>query len=372
MKKLFFSSLLVLSLLIMDSNFLYAQATIETGAMGIIVSAYGRFRAYKDSSTGVGTKQMERITLLVGTGANSVFDYQNDADTEDPPALVSNPTFGDFEIYGSFNNAYSAAPPNVLEKLNVYSWQNATYAILKFTIKNREAAAITATIGLDIIPSIEAAYGYDSVSYNQATGVIRFHRGNVTNSGLKLLSHNLQSLYSFEWYSGYTADTSYWQWLNKGSIQPLYVGGVEGPVSITSQAPVNIAPGDSVVVYYAYAMGADEAAMNTAMTTAVTKYQSLVDVDDEVNFVNTFSLNQNYPNPFNPSTSISYSIPENGFVNLKIYDALGNELTSLVNEVQSQGAHSVKFDASNLTSGIYFYALRFNNQTITNKMLLMK
>lgn len=370
MKKLFFSSLFVLSLILADTTNIYAQATMETGAMGIIVNAYGRFRAYTPNSTG--TKHIERLSVLVGMDQTHVFDYLNDADTEESPALVTNPTFGDFEIYGSFNNAYSAAAPNVLAKMNVYSWNNATYALIKYTIKNRESSAFNAIVGLDVIPSLSNTYGYDSVSYNQATGVIRFYRDASANAGLKLLSHNLNSLYSFEWYSGYQVDTSYWNWMNTNSIQPLFASQVEGPVTITAQAPQNLAASDSMVVYYAFAIGANEAAMNTAMAEAVTKYQSLVNVDDENNIVETFALNQNYPNPFNPTTNISYSIPETGFVNLKVYDALGNEVATLVNDVQSQGTHSLKFDASNLTSGIYFYALRLNNQTITNKMLLMK
>lgn len=369
MKKLFLSSMIVLSLLLIDSNSLFAQATIDNGAMGIIVSAYGRIRAYIPASTG--TKHVERLSILVGTSPTTVFDYQNDSDTEESPALVSFPALSDFEIYGSFNNAYSAAPPNVLVKYNIYSWQNANYAILKFTVKNRETSAIPATIGLDMIPSLDATYGYDTVSYDQASGVIRFHRG-LGNVGLKLLSHTLRSLYSFEWYSGYQVDTSYWNWLTAAGIQPSYVGGVEGPVSITSQAPINLNPGDSAEVYYALALTESQAALNTAIADAVIKYNAITAVDGNETVVSKFELNQNYPNPFNPSTNISYAIPENGFVSLKVYDALGNEVASLVNEVQSQGTHSIKFDAVNLTSGIYFYTLRFNNQNITNKMLLMK
>lgn len=369
MKKLFLSSMIVLSLILIDSSSLFAQATMDNGAMGIVVSVYGRIRAYLPASTG--TKHVERLSILVGTGPTTVFDYQNDMDTEETPALVSFPALSDFEIYGSFNNAYSAAPPNVLAKYNIYSWQNAKYAVIKFTVKNRETSAIPATIGMDMIPSLDATYGYDTVSYDQTSGVIRFHRG-LGNVGLKLLSHSLRSLYSFEWYSGYQADTSYWKWLNSSGIQSSYVGGVEGPVTITSQAPININPGDSVVVYYALALAENLAGLNSAMAEAVTKYNAITSVDENESVVNKFELNQNYPNPFNPSTSISYAIPENGFVNLKIYDALGNEIAALVNEVQSQGAHSVKFEAANLTSGIYFYTLRFNNQIITNKMLLMK
>ncbi len=86
----------------------------------------------------------------------------------------------------------------------------------------------------------------------------------------------------------------------------------------------------------------------------------------------TFAVNQNYPNPFNPSTSISYDLPANSFVTIKIYDVLGREVSALVNERQTAGSHSVNFNASNLPSGVYFYRLVAGNMTATKKMVLLK
>ena len=89
-----------------------------------------------------------------------------------------------------------------------------------------------------------------------------------------------------------------------------------------------------------------------------------------------FVLSQNYPNPFNPSTTIKFSIPQSGFVSLKIYDLLGNEIAALVNEELSPGSYSATFDASlanqNLASGIYFYRLESNQFSQTKKLMLIK
>ena len=85
-----------------------------------------------------------------------------------------------------------------------------------------------------------------------------------------------------------------------------------------------------------------------------------------------FSISQNYPNPFNPSTSISYSIPENAFVALKIYDVLGNEVEVLINEQKEPGNYQIDFNASELSSGIYYYTLTEGNFTSTKKMILVK
>ena len=85
-----------------------------------------------------------------------------------------------------------------------------------------------------------------------------------------------------------------------------------------------------------------------------------------------FELSQNYPNPFNPSTKISFSIPNSEYVTLKVYDVIGNEIATLVNENLSAGTYSYNFDASKLTSGIYFYKLQAGKFSETRKMILTK
>ncbi|MHA2101430.1 MAG: T9SS type A sorting domain-containing protein, partial [Candidatus Kariarchaeaceae archaeon] len=85
-----------------------------------------------------------------------------------------------------------------------------------------------------------------------------------------------------------------------------------------------------------------------------------------------YSLSQNYPNPFNPSTIIKYQIPQLSFVTIKVYDVLGSEIITLVNEEKPLGSYEVEFNAANLPSGIYFYRLQAGNFVETKKMVLMK
>jgi 1,4-alpha-glucan branching enzyme len=105
----------------------------------------------------------------------------------------------------------------------------------------------------------------------------------------------------------------------------------------------------------------------------------LLDIDNENDLVpQKFSISQNYPNPFNPTTTIRYSIPNvaSSFslskVILKVYDVLGREITTLVNEVKSPGNYQIQFSSENLTSGIYFYSLSAGDFHQTNKMILLK
>ena len=91
-----------------------------------------------------------------------------------------------------------------------------------------------------------------------------------------------------------------------------------------------------------------------------------------VGVVHSYSLAQNYPNPFNPTTTINYSVSKPGLVSLKVYDALGKEIETLVNEEKSTGYYSVNFNAKNLSSGIYFYRMKAGAYTDTKKFVLLK
>lgn len=85
-----------------------------------------------------------------------------------------------------------------------------------------------------------------------------------------------------------------------------------------------------------------------------------------------FSLSQNYPNPFNAATSITYTIPDRQYVTLKVYDILGNEIETLVDEPKPAGKHRVEFNASRLASGIYFYSIKAGDYSYTKRMVLLK
>ncbi len=100
------------------------------------------------------------------------------------------------------------------------------------------------------------------------------------------------------------------------------------------------------------------------------KYSKIINVN--VNQPIEYSLSQNYPNPFNPTTNIKYSISSKQFVTLKIYDVLGNEVKTLVSENKESGNYTVKFNASNLASGIYFYRLKAGNFSSVKKLILLK
>lgn len=99
-------------------------------------------------------------------------------------------------------------------------------------------------------------------------------------------------------------------------------------------------------------------------------YSPIINVEIEI--PNEFALSQNYPNPFNPITTINYQIPKRGKVMLKIYDIVGKEITTIVNEEKEIGNYSINFDSNNLSSGVYLYEIVVNNYHAIKKLVIIK
>jgi hypothetical protein len=168
--------------------------------------------------------------------------------------------------------------------------------------------------------------------------------------------------------------------MNVGQSNTVGAGaGVLGAASSWTEfnIPIYYTPGspdpDNVLIYFTVA--------DTATGTATISSEAYVDfidltapssVEQLDGLPTDFNLRQNYPNPFNPSTNIEYIIPEASFVQLKVYDILGNEVATLVNEEQTAGTYRADFTAQNLASGFYVAQLRAGNFVKTIKMTLMK
>ena len=129
-------------------------------------------------------------------------------------------------------------------------------------------------------------------------------------------------------------------------------------VANISSGPYNLNSNQGLIYYTAIIGGYNYADINQNMITARNVFNSFVtSIEDrnEPSFPLRFELYQNYPNPFNPATKINHSIPEAGNLQMKVYDLLGNEIATLVDEYRNAGKYETEFDASQLSSGVYFY-----------------
>lgn len=111
---------------------------------------------------------------------------------------------------------------------------------------------------------------------------------------------------------------------------------------------------------------------NTYSLEFLGKYKNNSQANIESGTTEVYSLSENYPNPFNPSTIIRYQIPQDGIVTLKIYDILGAEVATLVNEEKVAGKYEVNFNASHLASGVYVYRISAGSFTASKKLILLK
>lgn len=130
------------------------------------------------------------------------------------------------------------------------------------------------------------------------------------------------------------------------------------------------------IYYYIYATS-NSGKISTKPFTAPSGYikfaiDNPTSIQPNTNTPDEYSLSQNYPNPFNPSTKLEFGISNFGFVSLKVYDVLGNEVKTLINENKPAGRYTVTFDGSNLSSGIYFYKLESGSFIETKRMILLK
>jgi len=130
----------------------------------------------------------------------------------------------------------------------------------------------------------------------------------------------------------------------------------------------------SKLVYIAFPVEtiSDDSVFYSLIKNSYEFFDTPVSVSDEIVTPAKFELMQNYPNPFNPNTSIEYSVPSTEYVSLKVYDILGNEVATLVNEKKDAGSYRVNFDAASLSSGVYFYRIKTGSFNQVRKMLLLK
>ena len=339
--------------------------------------------------------QVSDVARGTGSGQNSDF-------TVVQPFVLNTPgTIADQQGSAIFNDDGAGSNKiGVTVKLETFSFANApdnNYIILKYNIINNSGAPIPAIYaGLffdwDIIDGSgegdQTTYDSDgnlSYTYNTTGGPDTWVTTALISSDDYLFyaidNSGTDGGFGVNDDNGFT-DAEKWQSLSNGIAK-----STAGPTDIShviGGGPFNINDGDTVDVAFVIGAGLNLDDLRSTVTNARTKYQDILITDVEENdptIPTEFSLEQNYPNPFNPSTKIKYSVSSVGtsfmkFVQLKVYDILGNEIATLVNEEQPAGNYEVEFNAAsgitNLASGIYFYKLTAGSFVQTKKMILLK
>lgn len=379
MKKLF--TIFIFSLLLAEIS--TAQVSSGTGLIGFNLSSYGRVRTSTNSFVAA-NRELDRMSFVVAQSNNAVFDYTNDAGlTTFLAQLISIPGV-DSAAETLNDNSYSSLPPKVKVRTTVMAWKNQRYIMVRFRVIADTSALGSLYMGAAVIPKVGLIYGGETIKYSGARKVTSFYReGEASYWGIKVLSPGALGVTMLDWdtYSLDPAADAATDSMrnamvkNTGYKDSLIVAGSNGSIYSVNVGKTSFTnKGDSVSFFYAVGYGTTESDMYAALDSATAKYPKIATSvqKNEVVQPNGFSLEQNFPNPFNPSTQIKFSVGTSSFVSVKVFDALGREVRTLVNQQLEIGAYTATLSADNLSSGMYYYTLQAGSFKETKKMLLMK
>ncbi len=342
--------------------------------------------------------------LMYGTSETNLISSVRDANPDYQSAdfyplsfvQINNPgTIADQEGISSFNdNNAGTKKLGIKTDLKTYSFSDAednNYIILKYVFENISGVDISnfyAGIYFDWDIDDET-YDQNITNYDSQNNFGYVYHTDVDKPyvGMALLSDGTTGFYGIAndgldggigVYDGYS-DASKWLTLTNGLTKAQ--AGPNDISSVISTGPYEIKADGSIEIGFSISAGIDLTSIQNSVANSRAKYINVItDVQESDSELPTeYSLSQNYPNPFNPSTTIKYSIPvgtnrnlSSTNVKLIVYDILGREVTTLVNKQQSAGNYEVNFDASRLTSGIYFYKLTSGAFNTTKKLMLLK
>ncbi|HMQ79240.1 MAG TPA: S8/S53 family peptidase [Ignavibacteria bacterium] len=357
----------------------------KDGAIGKKTQAYGSgliIPTYNGN-------QLLESGLMIGINNTKVSDNCRRGST---PSNVSDTDFTAINSYtlqapgtvsnedgkGYFNdNGAGSNKIGVTVRAESFAWSgsaDANYIILKYTIKN--------TSGANISNMYSAVYAYftpngvnnSNVAALDTVNKIGYSFNNTTTNpylGVSLLSGqnlNFKAINATEVLNGFTTQEK-WDAMSNGIVNGNIGPGIN--CFVISGGPVNLNNNDSVVVGFAVVKGNDLNELRINNTAAKNRF-NVIGIEPISNILpERFALYQNYPNPFNPSTTIKFDLPKNDFVNIKVFDIIGREVSSFSSELDA-GSYKYEFNAANLSSGVYFYKFESNFYSDVKRMILIK
>ena len=359
-----------------------AQVTSGTGAIGFNLDKYGRLRV-AEFPYATATRHMNRINPIVALNKNAVADYTNNWNsTSYAPQMITG-SGADSAARVVIDNKYPPVePPNVRVQVTVYLWKNAKFLVYRYRVYNDSTVTTPLYISSFASPSPLNAYGGEKIVYNASKSTYYLNRaGTSVYVSQKLLNKNLFSMRMLDWDSYSTdpnsdvaPDSVRYNMSTYTKFDTLLTAGVNGSVVQMNAGVYNLAPKDSADVYFGVGLGASAAEALAVMDSAQAKYGKLVTAVEKTTAVvpTQFALEQNYPNPFNPSTQIRFMLTTRSNATLTVYDALGRNIRTLVNQQLDAGEYVSTFDATGLSSGVYYYVLRAGSLVESRRMVLIR
>jgi subtilisin family serine protease len=383
--------------------------THSTGKISMTVTSKGvlGFNDYSQNTEGIGFRFMNGGNLMFegafmyGTASNKLMDgarsdvsQSRDFEIVAPIKMTSPGVIAHQESYSNFDDSGASTRLGITTHFYSYSYNSATdenYIIVRTALRNISAQTINnlyAGFFIDWdIP--EDDYANNTTKWDDTDGFAYAYNVNAPNVfvGTALISNNNFSYYPvnnnaaagdvvlFD-ANGFT-DAEKFNSLSKGIVNVTpFVNDIS---YVVGGGPFNINSGQTLNIAYVIAAASNLTELRNAIKQSRIKYQSIpTDLEEERSHIpSEFALYQNYPNPFNPETVIGYQLSVADFVTLKVYDVLGREIQTLVNELKGAGIYKINFNGltshhSPIPNGIYFYRLQCGAFSQTKKMILLK
>jgi serine protease len=282
--------------------------------------------------------------------------------------------------YGKFNDD-GAGTNKIGVEVEAFSYayntsQDMDYILLKYKIKNTNSTALSNIYaGLFLWFSPDGIFGSNNITRLNNTNKLAYtYNTTIPNRylGLGLLTNqtmNCKILTMADVITGFTSQEK-WDALSGGIVNDSL--GPGGNCFALSIGPLNLAANQVETVGFAIINGTSAADLISKNNIAKVKYISVDVKNISTEIPRVFSLSQNYPNPFNPVTNIQFGLPKDEFVSIKIYDMLGREVNTLVNEFKKAGTYEVNMNASSLSSGVYFYRIQAGTFSEIKRMVVLK
>jgi len=389
-----------------------AFQTISSGVTKLTLTSDGNlgFCDWWTNSFGQGFKYNNSSNLLyegalmfgnssshISNSARGITEKDSSFNVIKPVKLSVPGLLADEQSYGVFND--DGALDNKLGvevHASAFAWNKSPYnkfVILNYAMINKSNAAIeNLYTGLYLDWNLTmAGEQADNAAYDENNKFgYAFRAGNQDSPyvGCALLGSDKINFYAIEnggrdggigVYSGSGGFTKNEKWiaLTNGLKKTR---ADNGDVSfVISQGPNSIKANDTINVAFAIAAGDNFEDLSSSVAAARKKFNylniSVTGVANTAEIPYEFNMEQNYPNPFNPSTIISFSVPKEEYINLSVYNVLGQKIKTLVSEIKKTGTYKIAFNANNagrLSSGVYFYSLEGGGKRITRKMIIMK
>lgn len=329
--------------------------------------------------------------LMIGTSNTKVSDVVRRGAS---PANVSDTDFVGLQAYtlntpgahssqdgmGKFNDD-GAGSNKIGVEVEAYSYAfntapDADYILIQYKIKNTSGVPLSnvyaglftwmAPDGFFNSGNISRLSTANKLAYTYNTGVANRYLGLglMTNQTM-----NFKIVPSTEILNGYTTEEK-WNALSSGVVNDSL--GPNGNALVLGVGPFNLAANQVETVGFAILNGTSSSDLITKNNQAKVKYGTVGVQTISTEIPKVFSLSQNYPNPFNPVTRIQFAVPKNEIVSIRVYDILGKEVATLVNEQKNAGTYEVDFNASMLSSGVYFYRMQAGYFADIKRMMVIK